>query len=123
MTTMTDMTPKQPGNKPTMHDQLRRAMIAKGWLIPLIPDEVEIAEKAMPNVETEALPASLADPFSILDGPSREPEARRPAPPSLVDETIAKAWSRAAREGKDISEDIEAKMRADREAAERDDGD
>lgn len=117
---MTDMNSKQPNDdSTTTHDQVRRAMIEKGWLIPVTPEEVLIAESALLGEETSP-PPSLDDAFAVLNGPSRQPTLPDPPISLPLDKSIAENLARAAREGKEISADIEAKMRADREAAERD---
>lgn len=95
-----------------------RAARNAGWLMPETEDEVAQAELEL-AINPVPLPPELADPSAILNhltGCQSVPGPIRLRISADVETNLA----RAAREGSDISPDVEARMRADREAAERD---
>lgn len=102
-----------------MHEKMRRAMIEKGWVIPTTPEEVAIAEAAGLGT-SDAQPEAMSDPMAVLKKGRTNPDpiagSISPAPSSATQDNFA----RAAREGKEISPEVMEKMKADREAAERD---
>jgi len=95
------------------------AMKSLGWIVPQCERDVRGAEKELPAT-AEALPEALREAGAVFDGKVADDGTvgLNPATPTAdtgVDENLA----RAAREGGTIGPAIEARMRRDREAAER----
>lgn len=98
-------------------DALRKALILKGWLLPTTAEDVRFLEKA--KLEDVTLPPHLADPEAVLA--QARSLSDKPANQFFVKAPMATELARAAREGGEISADIEARMKAAREEADRDD--
>ena len=100
------------------------AMKSLGWIVPECERDVRHAAETL-SVAAEGLPQALSDAGAVFDGKAADggapPHPVAPASDMRVDEHLA----RAAREGGTISPEIEARMRRDRQAAEKrqDDGD
>ena len=99
-----------------LEKELFEALKRFGWTIPQTEREVEKAEEEIErNLVT--LPNSLRDPSKLLDklhNPS-QPLTHRS---SLTDSTTMEQLARAAREGGEITPEVEERMRHDRKAAE-----
>jgi len=86
----------------------------------LLPASIEDVSKLEAEIEANpvALPESLRDASAVY-----EQIHTRTRPPSTiplpVQNNVAEGLARAAREGGEISSEVQAKMREDREAAER----
>jgi hypothetical protein len=91
------------------------AMQSLGWLVPLTPEEVARAEMAL-ALDPVELPESLRDPAAILDEQSKE---RTSFPCPAGESAAAEQLARVAREGGAIPPEVEARIRKDRERAER----
>ncbi len=91
-----------------------------GWLVPESEEQVRQAEAALALAETSAtIPRELVDPEAAW---TRSSEASYPGPGSLgfpADPASEQHMARAAREGGDISPEIEDKMHRDRKDAEK----
>src|SRR5436305_14293184 len=110
-------TERREKSKGQLEELLHEAMVCLGWLIPATPAGVARAEAEI-DEESIELPESLLDPYAILDAtvrPSSTTPVRQPS-----NDDIVQCLARAAREGKDISPEVEEQMRKDRERAERD---
>jgi hypothetical protein len=94
-----------------VHDALE----LNGSLIPVSPDAVARAETVLEN-ERPQIPSSLATFEQALDRAKQYRHVN--CAPLKLTANMEENLARAAREGKDIAADIEAKMRADRAAAE-----
>lgn len=97
--------------------QVYEAFITRGWIFPQTEGDVSRAEAEMAGRKIE-LPASLRDPYALLSRSSATRASVVSLQPAQNDET-PELLARAARAGKDIPEDIEERMRQDREAAEK----
>ena len=95
-------------------------MIEQGWVIPVTPEEVAWAEQANSSIQSGELPQSLADPYAVLDAPRVKLRFAEPIQSHPIDEQVTENLGRAARDGKAITQEVEEKMQADREAEERD---
>jgi len=86
------------------------------WMLPQTAEEVRHAEEELAS-NPEELPAGLANPYSVLDQPSREIRLGK-----LVgtdrDLSLEQNLAQAAREGAEIPPQVKEQMRKDREAAE-----
>jgi hypothetical protein len=114
---------KNPGNENSgrskrdieglTHDALR----ALGWLVPQSLADVERAEQEM-LANPLPLPEVLADPYQVFENleQSRRPvlKLQVPSTPAVED-----ALARVAREGGQISPEVEEQMQRDRRAAEQ----
>lgn len=108
--------PSKDDHKDKMPVELDAALRILGYGMPKTEAEVAAAEAWLSGQEM-ILPESIRDSSAILrrgGGPSL------PLRPINQDGTTCVNLARAAREGGTINEDIEARMRADREEAERD---
>ena len=110
---------KPPPRKPELSDDdvdrlVYEALCREGKFVPQSPDEVAAAEAAIDETKVE-LPALLRDPLAILKrkGPTRS--VLRPPPP--VDVSAVENMSCAARNGGEISSEVEKVMDEDEEAA------
>jgi hypothetical protein len=92
-------------------------MCVHGSFLPVTPEEVQRAEE-QEDVRTIQLPERMRDPYRVLDEIDRAVEVRIVVPPA-TDLAASQNLAQAARDGKEIPSDVLAKMRADREAAER----
>jgi len=93
-----------------MFEALRRF----GDVVPATPEDVARLEQRLSD-EPESVPESMLTPPD-LEKPVTRPLAHLPRP---VDASTQRDMARASREGKAISQEIEERMRLDREAAER----
>jgi hypothetical protein len=86
-----------------------------GWSIPLSEDEVARAEKEQEKNPVE-LPKGMEDPTRLLEKIKTSPPVvtNSPSVPKFTEENLA----RAAREGGEITPDVEERMRQDRKEAE-----
>lgn len=98
--------------------QVYEAFLARGWIIPQTEADVSRAEAQMAGKECEELPLSLRDPYELLRRTSDTGAKVVSLQPTEDDET-PELLARAARAGKDIPNDIEERMRQDRETAEK----
>lgn len=96
---------------------IRVAIRGEGWLLPELEEEIARSEDVAAG-EVIELPESLADPLAVLD---RVLDRRQRAPREhAVDPEYQEELRRAARAGSaTLPEDVEARMRRDRRAAER----
>src|SRR5262249_15366158 len=98
-----------------LEDLVHEAMLSLGWVLPATPENVARIEAGLD--ESAALPAALSDPYAVFDA------VKRPCPRPLLrpsNDDVAECLSRVAREGREIPPEVEARMRLDREEAERD---
>jgi len=87
-----------------------------GWLIPTTEREVAATEAT--KVDDIGLPEALKNPFASLDEGAKR-AARRSRPIAMPNADSVEALARAARDGQgDISPEMEAVMKRDRENAE-----
>ena len=113
-------TTPQPEHDEDLSRMVFTAMRDRGWLVPMTEAEVVKAEE---ELETNAptLPPALNDPYAVFDCA----ESIRPAPDAFhqrrlpLDNDAEVSLTRAARGGKEISKEIEERMRRDRRHAER----
>lgn len=99
-----------------LESEILRAMRAEGWLVPETAEEVLEAERALSCNETHQVSRSIP-PRELLSssGKVRVIRSERHVMPGLeVSENLA----RAAREGGELSSEIEERMKRDRDAAE-----
>ncbi len=98
-------------------DDVYDALHSLGWIVPQTAADVLRAEAELAEAPPD-LPAELQDAQAVLEGARPRGGAARPLafPPNAdVDNTLA----RAAREGGQISPEVEEAMRRDRQAAKR----
>lgn len=98
--------------------QLHAALRAFGLQIPLTDDEVRQAEIELVGSGVE-LPAALRDPDFLVKQFDCETASESIQPDFTSSEQTVSNLARAAQEGGTISEEIEARMRQDREQSER----
>ena len=99
----------------SLEDQVHRAMKALGWLVPETDDEVAQAE-----AELEANPVPLPDKLLKVFPPFENvPPSPEPQSAGRSQRETEQHLARAAREGGDISAEVEERMKRDRERAER----
>ena len=106
---------KTGASRERLDDLVHEAMLRMGWAFPSSPEDVARAEAEIAECE-EPLPPGLSDPYALFDAAKR-PRLRGPCAPANDD--VVEYLARAAREGKAITVEVEAAMRADRERAER----
>ena len=96
-------------------DLVQSALLKKGLRLPVSEEEVAAAEDEVAKGDVR-LPPSVADPPDFLTPPRplKPRFARHAREPTELEEEMA----RAAREGGEITPDIEEKMRRDRLEAE-----
>lgn len=98
-----------------LEDLIHEAMLHLGWVLPVTPEDVARIEAKLD--EKAELPPTLRDPYALFDRETRT----QPQPPlTLSNDDVVECLARVAREGKAIPPEIEARMRHDREHAERD---
>ena len=107
------------GEKPPPENDVHRAMRSLGWAMPESEADVRRAEEDL-DANPVSLPDALADPKAVFEREHR-PDSTIPmrlpfSGSSYIDATLA----RAAREGGEITPEVEDAMRRDRKAAERD---
>lgn len=109
-----------PFSKDDFEEVFYEALQSQGWIIPKTVNEVKRAEELGIEKDFSDLPRELQDPRSILH---RNGEFRlrikkaQDFPPDTWQEPEA-IFRRAAREGKKITPEVEAKMKKDRDEAE-----
>ena len=100
--------------------QVHAAMLDRGWLVPMDEDEVVKAEAEL-QAYAPTLPPELNEPSAVF-------ERAKAGPPNLhvlrqqrlpFDNDAEASLAHAAREGKELSEEVLEKMRRDRRKAER----
>jgi hypothetical protein len=94
---------------------LEAAMLSLGWVVPSEAGQVAQAEAGLPT-QRAAPPASLRDARRVLDSAAALPSPLSLTPSAAPEDGAELA--RAAREGKPISDDVQERMRRDRQAAE-----
>ncbi len=114
---------KQPSHEGTpagdeaLNADFHRALASLGWRLPDTEDEIAEASKWVEE-HPPAVPAHAADPAQALARP--RPRAVPLRPVSLdAEDAVEENLSRAAREGDRIPNEIEERMRRDRDDAER----
>lgn len=111
------------GNKRKLTDEeLEKAVtdaIGMAFGIPQTPENVQAAEKELEASRVD-LPSGLADPYRVLDQPSRRIRFRNPFEVDQ-DPGLEENLAQAARDGGEISPEVKQQMQRDREAAEKDD--
>lgn len=96
---------------------IRQAMISLGWILPQTPQEVALIELEDEGT-VEDLPESLRDPLRILDTKRKEWLV---SPILPLDQCVVKGLhAMAARNGKQIPDEIRRQMDNDRKHAEED---
>ncbi len=114
---------RRPEHNDILEHEVQQAAAALGWTVPQTEDEVRQAESELTKHPTD-LPEAMRDLGSALER-AEQRQSSVPHPlPLPGDPTIEQNLARAAREGGPIPPEIEARLRRDREAAERelDDG-
>jgi hypothetical protein len=86
------------------------------WILPQTPEEVRQAEEGLGSNPVD-LPVGLANPYSVLDKPSRKIRLGRPLETDR-DLSLEQNLAQVAREGGEIPPQVKEQMRKDREAAE-----
>lgn len=108
-------TPKNTGDE-TFDEQLHQSLKVHGFIFPDTDDEVEEFRQTH-MVFLTPLPAELEDPRAVFH---REQPAFRRKLGLTPDQEVVDNLAQAAREGKDISEEIRKRMESDRQQAEND---
>jgi hypothetical protein len=103
--------------QPTLGELLDSALQSVGLTIPMTEEQVGRAEVEI-NEAAVRLPERLTDPYRVLDEQSSLSPSM-PLAPQDVDSGVVAELARAAREGSAIPASVEAAMRRDRDAAER----
>jgi len=108
---------KSPDDFEGLEQQVYEAFLARGWIIPQTEGDVSMTEAKIEAEDNVELPNQLRDPDTVLRrGLGARSKVLALAP---VFEETRDLLARAAREGRDISPDIEERMRHDREMADR----
>mgnify|MGYP000966807938 CR=1 FL=1 len=101
-------------------DDIDHVMDAIAWRIPITEMRVRQAETAIAALPPVNLPVSLADPAALFDRFAHPPlNPTVPITPITPQTDIDQHLARAARQGRPIPPEIEARMRQDRLAARR----
>jgi hypothetical protein len=101
-------------------EMLRKALILAGDIPPVTEDDVALVEKNL-RVSTD-LPENLRDPHTLLEkAKQREANGQKVRLPNAVD-FVMQDLARAARNGGEITTDIEERMREARKRALDEDG-
>lgn len=104
-------------NESQVEKKIDEFMKIKGWVLPTAIEDVQMAEIYMEN-NPISLPKDLLDPFTALEKGEFSLEFFMKSPtPKIIFET--ENLSRVARDGKQISEEIEKIMHEDRKIAEK----
>jgi len=113
-----------PGARDVGEAQVYAAMKSLRWIVPECEDDVGRAERTL-SAPAEGLPQALRDAGAVFNRTVASGPPRPTPAVSAADARVDEGLARAAREGGVISPEIEARMRRDREAAEKrqDDGD
>jgi hypothetical protein len=96
--------------------ELFRAMLLKGWLLPLTEDEVAIAESELDKEIVGPAPETL-NPLELLKANS-EKQKTAPARIDFHNEQVEENLAWAARNGKEIPPEVREMMRRDRQRSE-----
>jgi len=99
-----------------LEQQVYEAFLARGWIIPQTEGDVSAAEATMTDEDNEELPPELRDPDLVLNRSLRR--RGRVAVLQPDDRGTSELLARAARDGKNISPEVEDRMKRDRKAAE-----
>ena len=113
---MSDPNKKSDVTDPEIGQKLYRAVSSLGWRLPESDEEIAEAEQWVEEHPLD-LPDEITDPEQAL-GSSRR-FMKRPLRTLPNEDVVADNLARAAREGKEIPPEIEARMKKDREDAER----
>ena len=97
---------------------VRATLAAMGWILPLSEAEVARAERELAE-QGVMLPEGLRDVKAVFEREEREGEVVVRPLPSSGSPYLGATLARAAREGGEITPEVEERMRRDREAAER----
>jgi hypothetical protein len=105
-----------------LESDIYRAMRAEGWLAPETIPEVLAAEKTLEDEQINISDASFERLRERLrrSGTGQLIQLRNP---SLAPSDISDNLARAARDGGDVSPEVELRMKKDRDAAEAENGD
>ncbi|MDR0683012.1 MAG: hypothetical protein LBG15_14360 [Dysgonamonadaceae bacterium] len=90
---------------------LNNALKQYGYLFPETDSQIAVLEKNLENIH---LPEEFEIPDFVFDGKRRKHESTII---SINNSEGEKNWAIAARDGKDISDDIKLKMKSDKEDA------
>ena len=101
-----------------MGGEVREALSLLGWVLPQREEDVAFAERDLAE-HPVALPGELGDAAAVFEREDDEGEVVLGPLPSSADAYLDATLARAAREGSEITAEIEERMRRDREAAER----
>jgi len=101
--------------------EVLQAMRAEGWLVPEAVQEVLEAERTLADAGISRN-SSVERPRDLLRTANKV-RSIRPSHPVTSSSGISDNLARAAREGGEISSEVEERMRRDRDAAEADKGD
>lgn len=118
----TEKQPLKPRQELTDNDAERlfyEAFCLEGAFVPQTPQEVELAEEDFFD-ESIDLPTSLRNPLAILEGSGKPQSKPRSSP--YIDSSVVDNLACAARNGGEISSEIEASMVKDEEEAEAERG-
>jgi hypothetical protein len=102
--------------------QILRAMRAEGWLAPETVPEVLETEKTLADDQIEVSDASFERVRALLQS-TATPKVIQLSKPKAEPMDLSENLARAAREGGTVSQEIEERMRRDRDAAEAKNGD
>lgn len=106
-----------PAGDEALNAEFHRVLASLGWRLPDTEDEIAEAAKWV-DAHPPTVPAHVADPAQALARP--RPRAVPLRPVSLdAEDAIEENLARAAREGDRIPDEIEERMRKDRDDAER----
>jgi hypothetical protein len=112
---------ESPEDLGDLEQQVYKAFVAKGWIIPQTEEDVARAEAELAK-GCEELPAELRDLYAVLKRSRRPRAGVLPLSPAECDETLMHL-ARAARAGREIPPEVEERMKRDRAAAEQEGGD
>ncbi len=104
------------GSNENLESTVRRAMQSLGWLIPESPEDVAQAEAELED-DPISLPPALRDSQGSFDRQVDEQPQYKQVPTNAE---LERNLARAAREGGQITPEVEERMRSDREEARRD---
>lgn len=108
-------TPTNTGDE-TFDEQLHRSLKVHGFIFPDTDDEVEEFRQTH-MAFLKPLPAELENPMTVFN--REQSKIRRKLGPAF-DQEVIENLAQAAREGKDIPEEIRKRMESDRQQAEND---
>ena len=121
---MTDLHFLSPESDAQFIEKIRAALRQIGGLLPLTDREVKLAEESM-AFERDVSSSDLPDPYQLFEEgmdacPAAKPD-RHPATSERrgFQNEVEQSLAMAAREGKEVPEEIRVKMLEDRKRAER----